>query len=125
MPPAAVQALKKAVKEQINKVPGYKDSRGMESLRKTIVNYYQCKYGISLDHDSIVVGLGASECFMASALGLLKNGDQVLTSAPYYPNHTAGLWAKGADWLAVPTKPEDNFHPRKKLQNYLCSYDYP
>lgn len=111
MHPAAASSLKESIEEQIDKIPGYKDSRGMRPLRETIANYYELKYGIALDPDSIVVGLGASECFMATALGLLKKNDLVLTTAPYYPNHTAGLWAKGADWLAVPTKPEDNFHP--------------
>lgn len=111
MHPTAILSLKESVKEQIDKVPGYKDSRGMRLLREAIANYYMLKYKVVLDPDAIVVGLGASECFMATALGLLKKNDLVLTTAPYYPNHTAGLWAKGADWLAIPTKPEDNFHP--------------
>jgi aspartate/methionine/tyrosine aminotransferase len=83
----------------------------MRTLREAIADYYELKYNVAIDPDSIVVGLGTSECFMAAALGLLKNNNLVLTTAPYYPNHTAGLWTKGADWLAISTKPENNFHP--------------
>lgn len=111
MHPDASRSLQEAVEELIDKVPGYKDSRGMRPLREAIAGYYELKYGVVFDPDSIVVGLGASECFMAAAQGLLKNNDLVLTTAPYYPNHTAGLWTKGADWLAISTKPENNFHP--------------
>lgn len=111
MHPEAALSLQEAVEDLTDKVPGYKDSRGMRPLREAVADYYQLKYDVAIDPDSVVVGLGASECFMAAALGLLKNNDLVLTTAPYYPNHTAGLWTKGADWLAVSTKPENNFHP--------------
>ena len=120
MHPSAALSLQEAVKELIDKVPGYKDSRGMRPLREAIAEYYDLKYDVAIDPDSIVVGLGASECFMAAAQGLLKKNDLVLTTAPYYPNHTAALWTKGADWFAVSTKPENNFHPDfKALENAL------
>lgn len=108
---SANQALKETALEQLGKVAGYKDSRGMIQLRTTISKYYFLKYKVNIDPDWIVVGVGASECFMAAALALFKKNDLVLTTAPYYPNHTAGLYAKEANWLAVPTNPENNFHP--------------
>ena len=67
MHPDATLSLQEAVKELTDKVPGYKDSRGMRPLREAIAGYYKLKYDVTVDPDSIVVGLGASECFMAAA----------------------------------------------------------
>lgn len=111
IPDVAAEALIQTSKEQSKNVPGYKDSRGIELLRKTIAEYYDLKYGVMIDPNWIVIGLGASECFMATSLALFDKGNLILTSAPFYPNHTASLYAKGADWLAISTTPDTNFHP--------------
>lgn len=90
-------------------VHGYSTSRGIPGLRRSLVNYYQRRFGVSLDRDrEVVVTLGSKEGFANLAQAITAPGDIILAPDPSYPLHHFGFIMAGASIRAVPAPtPED------------------
>ncbi len=89
---------------------GYSASRGIPGLRRAQANYYQRRFGVTLDPDSeVVVTLGSKEGLASLATAITAPGDVVLAPNPSYPIHTFGFIIAGATIRAVPTTPDEDY----------------
>jgi len=90
---------------------GYSQSKGIPRLRKAICDWYQRRFGVSLDPASeAIVTLGSKEGLAHLALATTGPGDAVLVPNPSYPIHPYGFVISGADIRHVPMgENEDDF----------------
>ena len=81
----------------------YSQSKGIPTLRKSICDWYQRKFDVTLDPESeAVVTMGSKEGLGHLALATLDKGDAVLVPNPSYPIHPYGFVIAGADIRHVP-----------------------
>ena len=81
----------------------YSQSKGIPRLRKSIWDWYQRKFDVTLDPESeAVVTMGSKEGLGHLALATLDKGDAVLVPKPSYPIHPYGFVIAGADIRHVP-----------------------
>ena len=87
----------------------YSASRGIKGLRRAYVNFYQRRFGVTLDPDSeVIANLGSKEGFANLAQAITAPGDVVLVPNPAYPIHAFGFILAGAAIRHVPAiTPED------------------
>jgi alanine-synthesizing transaminase len=80
----------------------YSVSRGVFKLRLAICDWYQRRYGVSLDPDSeAIVTIGSKEGIAHLAQAILDQGDVVLAPTPTYPIHQYGCIIAGAQVQGV------------------------
>ena len=80
----------------------YSQSKGIPRLRKSICDWYQRKFDVTLDPESeAVVTMGSKEGLGHLALATLDKGDAVLVPNPSYPIHPYGFVIAGADILSL------------------------
>ncbi|MGH2829793.1 MAG: aminotransferase class I/II-fold pyridoxal phosphate-dependent enzyme [Actinomycetota bacterium] len=100
-PPAVVEKLVEAARNQRNH--RYSTSRGVPKLRKAICDWYERRYGVSLDPETeATTVMGAKEGLSHLAWTLVQPGDTVLVPEPTYPIHTFAFALAGGDVNAVP-----------------------
>ena len=88
----------------------YSQSKGIPRLRQAICNWYQTRYGVSLDPESeAIVTLGSKEGLAHLAMSILGPGDSVLVPNPSYPVHPYGFVIAGADVRHVPLTEDLDF----------------
>jgi len=89
---------------------GYSVSKVIPRLRKAICDWYQRRYGVSLDMDSeAIVTIGSKEGLAHLMLATLERGDTVLVPNPSYPIHIYGAIIAGADIRSVRMTPGVDF----------------
>ena len=90
----------------------YPESEGLPELRKTIANWYQKRFGVSLDPEKEVAPLiGSKEGIAHVALCLLNPGDMALITDPGYPVYAIGTSLVGGVPYYLPISPQNNFLP--------------
>ena len=99
-PPHIVEKLVEVAQKE--HTHGYSVSKGIPRLRKAITNWYQSRYGVSLDPESeAIVTIGSKEGLAHLMLATLDKGDTVLVPNPSYPIHIYGAIIAGADIRSV------------------------
>lgn len=107
-PPRIVDKLREAALNPRNH--RYSSSRGIPKLRKAITDWYDRRYGVSLDPDTEAIAtMGAKEAISHMAWTLVQPGDTCLVPEPTYPIHTFSVALAGADVRSVPLGPEHDF----------------
>ncbi len=90
----------------------YPSNRGREEFRTAIADFYNRRFGVSLDADTEVMpAIGAKECIFNLNLAFLDPGDVALASDPGYPVYTGGPLLVGAEPVLLPLLPEREFTP--------------
>ena len=90
----------------------YPESEGLPELRKTIANWYQKRFSVSLDPEKEVAPLiGSKEGIAHIALCLLNPGDTALITDPGYPVYSVGTSLVGGRPYYLPISPGNNFLP--------------
>jgi aspartate/methionine/tyrosine aminotransferase len=86
----------------------YQSYQGLPELRQTIADFYNQKFGVSLDAETEVLPLmGSKEGIMHISMAFLNPGDRVLIPDPGYPTYESVTRLVGA--VAVPyALAEDN-----------------
>jgi alanine-synthesizing transaminase len=93
----------------------YSTSRGIPKLRKAIVDWYDRRYGITLDPETEAMStMGAKEAISHMAWTLVAPGDTCLVPEPTYPIHTFSVALAGADVRSVPLGPDLDFFENMK-----------
>jgi len=64
---------------------GYTDAEGLYSLREKISLYYNHKYKVSVDTESVIITTGSSAAFQLAMLASFNPGDRVGIAIPGYP----------------------------------------
>ena len=111
-PEHIVQKLISAVQDPRNH--RYSVSKGIYKLRTAMADWYDRRYGISLDPDSEVVAtIGSKEGISHLILAITAPGDVVIVPDPCYPIHFYSSVIANADVRSVPVLgDEDSFLER-------------
>lgn len=93
IPPQVVTAAKAAMDAGHNT---YTPAEGIGELRRAVAAKLGAHYGLQVDAGAeVMISLGATGAFYATAQALLDPGDEVLLFEPYYGYHAATLDALG------------------------------
>ncbi|HNW94416.1 MAG TPA: LL-diaminopimelate aminotransferase [bacterium] len=109
-PAHIVRALKHAAEKPANhQYPSYE---GMPAFREATAQWYQTRFGVTLDPKTEIVSLiGSKEGIAHMPLVYVNPGDVVLVPAPGYPVYGIGtLFANGQSYL-MPLTAENGFLP--------------
>jgi len=81
-------------------------------LRKSIADYYETRFGVSLDPEKEILPLvGSKEGVAHLAFALLNNDDISLVPSPSYPVHFNGAIMAGGILYNIPMRPENQYKP--------------
>lgn len=86
----------------------YSPSQGYQSLRQTLVNYYE-RYQIKLCADEIIITSGGSEAVLFAFMSCLNPGDEIIVPEPAYANYMSLAISAGAVIRTVSTTIEEGF----------------
>lgn len=90
----------------------YPESDGLPEFKKATADWYQRRFGISLDPDSEVISLiGAKEGIGHAALCFIEPGDIALVPDPGYPVYSVGTWFAGGECHWLPLEEENGWLP--------------
>ncbi len=90
----------------------YPESDGLPEFREAAANWYQERFGISLDPGTEVLSLiGAKEGIGHASLCFLNPGDIALVPDPGYPVYSVGTWFAGGECHWMPLLEENGWLP--------------
>ena len=90
----------------------YPESEGLPEFRKATADWYQRRFGVSLDPESEVLSLiGAKEGIGHAALCFIESGDIALVPDPGYPVYSVGTWFAGGECHWMPLREENGWLP--------------
>ncbi|MEC9347686.1 MAG: LL-diaminopimelate aminotransferase [Pseudomonadota bacterium] len=107
-PPHIVEKLVEASRDP--RTHRYSASKGIPGLRRAMANYYERRFGVSLDPETeTIVTLGSKEGLAHLAMAITTPGDVILSPNPSYPIHPYGFIIAGAVIRHFPVGPEHDF----------------
>ena len=90
----------------------YPESEGLPELRRAIAQWYQGRFGVTLDPDKEVLPLiGAKEGIGHAALCFIDPGDVALVPDPGYPVYSVGTMFAGGECHWMPLVEENEWLP--------------
>ena len=109
-PAPVIQKLREASGDLPNH--RYPESEGLPEFRKATADWYQRRFGVSLDPETEVISLiGAKEGIGHAALCFIEPGDIALVPDPGYPVYSVGTWFAGGECHWMPLKEENGWLP--------------
>jgi LL-diaminopimelate aminotransferase len=109
-PPHIIERLCKAARDPANH--RYPESEGLPELRQAIANWYQKRFGVSLDPDSEVLPLiGSKEGIAHIAFCLIDYRDIALVPDPAYPVYSVSTMLASGSPHYLPLTEENDFLP--------------
>ena len=91
---------------------GYLLFRGTQNFRQAAAQWYEQKFGISVNPETEVLPLiGSQEGTAHLPLAVLNPGDFALLLDPGYPSHAGGVYLASGQIYPMPLKPENDFLP--------------
>src|SRR4051794_31341767 len=121
-PPEVKQAACAAIDADVNQ---YSITWGSKPFRDAIAGYYQRFYNFEIDPErELAVCCGATEGMVATMLGLLNEGDEIVVFEPFYENYWPDSQLSGAtiryvrlhapDWTFSPDELRAAFSARTR-----------
>lgn len=109
-PKFIVEALNKAAQDGANH--HYAFDSGLKELRVAIAEWYQGRFGISLDPDTEIYPLiGSKEGIAHLPLAVVNPKDKVLVPDPCYPVYRSATIFAGGKVVSLPLKAKNEFLP--------------
>ena len=109
-PPHVVERLRETALDAPNH--RYPETDGLPEFRQAAADWYQRRFGISLNADNEVLSLiGAKEGIGHAALCFLDPGDVALVPDPGYPVYSVGTWFAGGECHWMPLLEENGWLP--------------
>ena len=122
-PQAVVDKLTEAAHNPRNH--RYSSSRGIPKLRRAIADWYERRYGVTIDPDTETIAtIGAKEGISHLAWVLVQPGDTCLVPEPTYPIHSFSVALAGADVHSVLFTEDGDFFD-KLLEAYESTWPRP
>jgi LL-diaminopimelate aminotransferase len=91
---------------------GYPGFMGLPALRQAMADYYQRRFGVTLNPTREILPLiGSKEGIANMSLAWLDAGDLALVPDPGYPTYRMGAALAGADVCFMPLFEENEFLP--------------
>lgn len=87
----------------------YSHPLGIWELREAIASYYGKYYGVSIEPEEVVVGVGGKSLILITILALVNSGDEVICPNPAYPAYESILSYVGANIKFLPLRENKNF----------------
>jgi N-succinyldiaminopimelate aminotransferase len=104
-PAEVIDVAERSIRDGLNQYP---PGIGMPVLREAIAEHQQRFYGIEVDPDrEVLVTAGATEALASTLLGLLQEGDEVVTFEPFYDAYGATIALAGGIHRTVPLRAPD------------------
>jgi N-succinyldiaminopimelate aminotransferase len=104
-PAEVIDVALRSIRDGLNQYP---PGIGMPVLREAIAEHQQRFYGIEVDPDrEVLVTAGATEALASTLLGLLQEGDEVVTFEPFYDAYGATIALAGGIHRTVPLRAPD------------------
>ncbi len=97
-----------AIRNIRQKVIAYSHSAGNESYRRKIARFYQ-NIGIEVDYSDILITTGASEAITFAMFSCLDQGDEIITSEPFYANYNGFAVSTGVKIVPVTSSIKNDF----------------
>ena len=109
-PPHILNRLLEAAQDPPNH--RYPESEGLPEFRRAIADWYQQRFGLTLDSDKEVLPLiGAKDGIGHMALCFIDPGDIALVPDPGYPVYSVGTMFAGGDSHLMPLLEENGWLP--------------
>ena len=109
-PPHIIERLCREAKEPANH--RYPESDSLPELRQTIAQWYQRRFGVSLDPDTEVLPLiGSKEGIAHIAFCFIDPGDTALVTDPGYPVYSVSTMLAGGRTYYMPISARNNYLP--------------
>ena len=109
-PPRVVDELRQTALDPVNH--RYPETDGLPEYRKAVSDWYQRRFGVSLDSDKEVLPLiGAKEGIGHASFCFIDPGDIALVPDPGYPVYSVGTWFSGGECHWMPLKEENGWVP--------------
>jgi LL-diaminopimelate aminotransferase len=90
----------------------YPSNRGLAAFREAVAEFYEGRFGVTLDPDREVLPvLGGKEGVAHVCWSMLDPGDVCLAADPGYPVYTSGAILAGAEPVLMPLTAEHRFQP--------------
>ena len=99
---------------------GYSPSLGIDSTRKAVADSLNKRYGMSYTAEEIFMSSAAAGAISHAIRCVVKDGDEVLTFAPYFPEYVPYVTGTGAKLTVVPADIDTfqiNFAELEKAMN--------
>lgn len=105
-----VQALNEAAKDPgTHRYPSY---TGLPEFRESIANWYERRFGVTMDADEQVQPLvGSKEGIFHLPVAFIDPGDVALIPDPGYPVYETGTILAGGEPVLLPLLPSNDFMP--------------
>ncbi len=109
-PPNVIEKLCQAARDPVNH--RYPESDGLPEFRRAVAEWYQRRFGVTLDPDKEVAPLiGSKEGIAHIAFCYVDPGDTVLVPDPGYPVYSVGTMLAGGRPFYLALTEERNFLP--------------
>ncbi len=90
----------------------YPSSKGMETFRDTVAQWYRSRYGVELNAaDEVASLIGSKEGIAHLAFCYIDPGDTALVPDPGYPVYQGGVTLAGGEPHFMPLRAENGFLP--------------
>ncbi len=105
-----IEAIAKSLNDR--STHGYLLFHGTQEFRQAAANWYERKFGLSVDPETEVLPLiGSQEGTAHLPLAVLNPGDFALLLDPGYPSHAGGIHLASGQIYGMPLNLENNFLP--------------
>jgi len=109
-PAHVIERMCRAAREPVNH--RYPETIGLEDLRRSIAEWYEKRFGVTLDPAKEVLPLiGSKEGIGHMALCFIEPGDVALVPDPGYPPYSLGTILAGGESYFMPLKEENDYLP--------------
>ncbi len=98
---------------------GYTSAQGDKTVRDSIAENYQKRFGVELSGDDLYMTCGAAASLTITMNALHTEGDELITFAPFFPEY--GVFAAGAgmQFTVLPSDEATMLPDFEKLENAL------
>lgn len=101
------------------KLHGYTSAEGDLYVREAIAKYINDTHGESINSSCVYMTVGAAAALTVSMKALVTEGEEVITSAPYFPEYKVFVEATGAHLVSVPARPKDMFLDIENIRAHI------
>jgi aspartate/methionine/tyrosine aminotransferase len=101
----------------------YGSSRGKQSLRDAISDYYEDTYGVDVPAERIIVTPGSSPALLLAMLATVDPGEDVVLTDPHYACYPNFVRQADGNVVTAPLDPEDGFEPNVEAFADVVDHD--
>lgn len=106
-PETVTEAIRDLAQQDPVYVHAYSQSAGHPDVRQTVAESLNRQWGTTYTYENLYLTYGASASISMVFKGLIEDGDNIATVAPYFTEYRVWATTHGADFIEVPARPSD------------------